>query len=170
VTWLLFHVAEIDQEIGGGAPKAGAPQDHSEIVLHSISNVLHKMAGLDQEAIQATDACMDAEGSLTVEVALEGDATGYVAFVYPLAFVKNLIHTMMKYRPEGMGDLEVSALLEASNIIGGAICSQIAKTRGVLCWVATPRITGRLDSPPDERMAFDTGIGLMEADLVINYQ
>jgi len=179
VAWLLYHVADSDQKVGKAAAAgadvvAAAPavrtQSHSEIVANSICDVLNKMAGLNRQSMaRVKELADDPEGEITIEMTLEGDVSGYIALAYPIPFIKNLILEMMNFTPDDIYELEMSALFETSGIIVDTICQHIAKEKSIVCHASPPFVTERLDIHPDERIALDTGIGFMEADIVINY-
>jgi hemerythrin-like metal-binding protein len=176
IAWLLYHVADADQKIAKKPETAETKEStksgsNGDIVYDSVCDVLSKMAGLDGRDIKKVETQSNAfDESYAVEVELTGGITGYITLVYPYAFVRNFIHTMMDYVPENLGELEISALFETTDIISGAICCQIAKSKDILCDITTPQMTQRLDINPDERFTFDTGIGLIEADIVLNYE
>ncbi|MCL1804877.1 MAG: hypothetical protein FWG28_02580 [Clostridiales bacterium] len=176
VAWLLYHVADIDQGIGrfarnaGLEPQVAVPHTHSEIIRQSVFNVLHKMAGLDMGAMKQVESHDEGfENSVAIEMLLSGGVSGFITFVYPVAFINNLIYQMMDFEPEAIDELELSALFEVSNITCKTICEQIEAEKGVLCVIEPPFMTSRLDINPDERIALDTGIGIVEADIVIEY-
>ena len=76
---------------------------------------------------------------------------------------------MMDYTPDGIDELELSALLELSTIISKDICSWIALEKKVSCEITPPYMTSRLDIKSDENIVLDTGIGIIEADIVVEY-
>jgi CheY-specific phosphatase CheX len=171
VAWLLYHVAGADQEIVQEKKPLVIPQGHADIVSHSVFDVLNKLAALDyspMKKVEEHDETFDE--SLAFEVTLTGDVSGYITYAYPLAFVKRMINSMMGFTPETIDELEISALFEVSNIISGAICGQIAKEKNIQCGMKTPFMTQRLDVQPEERIALDTGKGIVEIDLAITYK
>jgi chemotaxis protein CheY-P-specific phosphatase CheC len=128
------------------------------------------MAGLDAKSMKKVDTHNETfDDSIVIELGLTGDITGYIALVYPNTLIKNLINSMMGFVPQVIDELEISALFEMSNIISGTICGQISKDRGILCDITTPLITQRSEIHPDERIALDTGQGILETDISIKY-
>jgi len=103
-------------------------------------------------------------------VGLTGDVSGYIILVFPFIFIENIINSMMGYIPKSMSELEMSALFETSNIICGNICTQISKEKDILCDIHAPHETKRPAVRPDETIAFDTGVGIFEVDIVVSYR
>jgi CheY-specific phosphatase CheX len=168
--WLLYHVADADQQIGKYARQASIGHSHSDIVADSVSDVLHKMAGLDSAQIKKVEARAGVSGeSIIIKVELAADISGWLAFTYPVSFIKNLVYSMMSFEPEVIDELSLSVLFELSNIISGTVCGQIAGAKGIFCDIKTPSAVPRLDVTPDERVVLDTGIGIVETDIVVNY-
>jgi hemerythrin len=171
IAWLLHHIAESDQKIGKEAARAKALHSHGEIVFFSVCDVLHKMAGFDTGARKEVKTHAETfDNSVAYEVALKEDISGYITMVYPVVFIENLIHEMMGFVPEVIDELALSALSEMANIISGAVCRQIAADRNIVCDITTPFIVQRADIHPDERIAIDTGYGILEADIAISYK
>jgi CheY-specific phosphatase CheX len=175
VTWLVYHVADSDQKVAqfkaGIIPQAQAAvgNNHSEMVCNSVMNTLNMMAGLEENSIHLINSNdHEEEDSIAVEVDLVGDITGYITYVYPVAFIKNLVYSVMNYMPEAVEDLELSALFELSNIVSDNICKQILKSEGATCSVTPPALSNILDFNPDERIYIDTGLGIVEADIVVD--
>jgi hemerythrin-like metal-binding protein len=170
VAWLLYHVADTDQKIGKEVKKPETLHGNADIVFSSVCNVLSKLTGIDSGDIKKAEAQEQDDDSITVEIGLEGDVSGYITFVYPPNFVKNLMYSMMDFMPESIGDLEISALFEASNIMGGAICSGIARSKGIVCDITPPMMGARMAGiNPDETVVIDTTMGIIETDIVIDY-
>ena len=172
ITWLLYHVAGIDQTIGKEVkkepePKAAAATGHREKVRGSARDVLHSLAGLETLSVveKHSEAFHD---SIVVEVGFTGGLSGYVAFAYPPAFVKNLVYAMTSFMPETIDELEISALFEVSNIVSAKICDRFAREDGLSGDITTPFLTKRMESHADERIALDTGIGIIEVDLAVD--
>ena len=171
-TWLLYHIADADQTYANeSAVKAKSYDSHGAIIYGSICDVLNKMAGFDIQAIKKVEKHNETfDDSLVIEVEFSGDISGYIALVYPVMFIKNLIDSMMGFMPEAIEELELSALFEASNIISGTICRQIAAAKGIFCDIGPPSLLQRLQICPQERIALDTGKGIIEVDTEIIYK
>ena len=179
--WLLYHVADSDQQIGRYAAQtetdtntdSNSDYSHGDIVGSSVCDVLQKMAGLDNAAMKKTEAhdgVFDENESVIIKVELTVDISGWLAFVYPSAFIKNLVHSMMGFKPEVIDELALSVIFELSNIISGTVCGQIAVAKGIFCDIKTPSAVQRSDISPDESVALDTGIGIIVTEMVINYK
>ena len=169
IAWLLYHISDADQKFG--KVPAETPREHGAIISDSVCDTLRKMAGFDDRLMKPAEARGEtADGAFVVEIGLTGDISGYIAFVYPLGFIKNLIQAVMGFIPEAIDELEISVLFEASNIISGNICGQIAKSKGIVCDITTPYSSQRPSVRPDERIALDTGKGIVEVDMTIKYK
>ena len=176
IAWLLYHVADSDQKIGRYARKVKEAvqtetlHTHSDIIASSAFDVLTKMAGLDEAVMKKAGAHDETfDDSVAIEIELAGDISGYITYAYPVSFVKGLVNAMMGYTPEAIDDLEISVLFELSNIISGNACGHIANEKGILCDIKPPFLTNKLDVKPEESVALDTGIGIVGADIVIEY-
>jgi hemerythrin-like metal-binding protein len=171
IAWLLYHIADSDQKIGKEAARAEALHGHSEIVVYSICDVLKKVAGFDTGAMKEVKTHTETfDNSIACEVVLTEDVSGYITIVYPVVFIENLINEMMGFVPEVIDELELSALSEIANIISGTVCRQIAADKNIVCDITTPYIVRRSEIDPDERIAVDTGFGIVEADISISYK
>ena len=173
VAWLLYHISDADQKyVKEKEPEQPeAARGHGNIVCGSIADVLNKMAGLDPNLMKKVGTHNETFGeTFVIEVEFTGDISGYIALVYPVEFVRNFIYAMMSFTPDVIDDLEISALFEVSNIISGTICRQITKEKGVFCDIGVPIMTKRLPIKPKERVALDTGKGIIEVDMEIIYK
>ena len=171
IAWLLYHIADADQKYVKEAGPTEAPRGHSNIVRSSVCDTLCKMAGADYQSVKIAETHAETFGdSVAIEVLLTGDTSGYITLVYPLAFIRNFIYSMMNYTPEIIDELEMSAMFETSNIISGSICGQIAREKGLLCDIMTPHTTQRPEIQPEERITLDTGKGILEVDMSIAYK
>jgi len=170
VAWLLYHVSGEDQKIGKEGLQIKNLYSHSDIVCDSVFDVLSKLAGLESGSMKKIEAHNEiVDDDLVIEVEFTGDIAGYIAMVYPRTFIKNLIYSMMDFTPETIAELEISAMLEISDIITATVCGQIAKKEELSWNMNLPFITKRLTSLPDERITLDTGIGIIEADIAVTY-
>ena len=177
VTWLIYHVADSDQKIGkfksGEAVVCNLPEtaeDHSEIVCTCMTDTLNMMAGLDERNIKLVQSCSESfKNAVVVELDLVGDISGYITYVYPVHFIKNFVNAVMNYMPEKIGDLEISALYELSNIVSDNICKAIYKTEGLFCETTPPSLSNFFEYHHDERIYIETELGVVEADIVVEY-
>jgi len=174
-TWLIYHVADVDVRYveymrGVEHSTRAAARSHKDMVRNGVVTTLNMMAGLEEQSFAFVDI-YDADGGdyVSVEVGLTGDISGYIAYVYPVPFIKNLIYALMSYTPDDIGDMELSALFELTNIISGNICNQMSKAESKLCDIKPPSIADMSIIEPDEKFYLDTGIGVIETDLVVEY-
>jgi len=152
------------------ASAAAAARNHGEMVRDGIISTLNMMAGLEEQSFKDADL-FDAggDGAVSVDVGITGAASGYMTFVYPVPFIKNLMTSLMNYTPSEIGEMEISALFELTNIIGGNICGQIQKNENRRCDVMPPSLSDISIDEPDERICLETGIGVIKTDLVVDY-
>lgn len=171
MTWLLYHVSDADQKIGKEASVSTEVHSvHSDMMIFGIGDVLSKMADYDATEIREVDAYTSgSDDTLAVEVKLEGEAEGYIIYVFPFAFVKDLMNSMMGYEPEVIGELEISALFEISNIISGTMCRQISYSKKVKCDNTLPFLAEMSGTHTGEKIAVDTGRGIIETEVSIKY-
>jgi hemerythrin-like metal-binding protein len=171
VAWLLYHVADADQKIAKKSAQSTAISEHDDIISDSICKVLNVLAGIDEDSmLRLLKYSGSFDEPFYIEIMFTGDIGGYITFVYPLSFVKEFVSSMMSYIPEVIDELEISALFEASNIISGTICKHIAATKGIVCDITPPMMTTKPGIQPDEMVIIDTGIGIIEADVSIEYK
>ena len=175
-TWLIYHVADVDLRYAnyirgdGRESQAAVARKHCDMVRDGVVSTLNMMAGLDEQSFVIVNTPgADVGGSVSVEVELTADISGYIAFVYPVPFIRNLIFALMNYTPENIGEMEISALFELSNIMSGNICGQISKAENLLCDIKPPVLLDMSLAEPDERIFLETGIGVIETDLVVEY-
>lgn len=168
IAWLLYHVADADQKIGKDAPITEKLHAHNDIVYFSVCDVFNKMAGFDLQDMRWVETPQaPPDDSLAFKVALTGDVEGYVTFIFPIAFVKKMMEAMLGFEPEGIGELELSALCEISNIICGTICSHISEDEDMTCDISTPLIIEKSQIGTDERIVVDTGSGIVDVGVLI---
>ena len=187
-TWLIYHVSDVDMRyvrhisgdrVGETPPESGVAQvsaasggrRHADMVRSGVSSTLAMMAGLEDDSFSVVD-CLDADegDSMSIEVGLTGDISGYITYVYPKEFVKNLIFSLMNYMPAEIGELEMSALYELSNIMSGNICGQMSKIENKLCDIKPPTLLDMNAFEPDERIYLNTGIGVIQTDITVDYE
>jgi len=175
-TWLIYHVADSDLKYAVNAQKAAqtagtaAAHNHADMIWNSVVSTLNMMAGLEEQVFSTAGLSdMDCEGAIPVEVELVGGVSGYVTFVYSVPFIKNLVYALMNYTPDHVGDMEISALFELTNIMSGNICGQISKSINNFCDIKPPSLSEMDITEPDEQVFLNTGIGVIETNLVIEY-
>jgi len=154
----------------GGLP-AEFGHNHSDMVYRGVLDTLNTMADIEQDSIKLVDICEETfADSVAIEVALSGEVTGYMTFVYPVPMIKKLIFALMNYVPDNVGELELSALFELSNIVGENICGRISRAEGFTADTRPPVLINMHDETPDERILLDTGIGVIETDIVLEHR
>ncbi|MDR1735506.1 MAG: bacteriohemerythrin [Oscillospiraceae bacterium] len=167
ITWLTYHVAGIDQEITG--EKAAAADKGAsarlDCFLYAVRDVLHKLAGLDTDAVNTVAGNGGDMGDrVCVDVEFTGDASGRVGFVYSGEFTRNVIFAMIGFYPDESDELVQSALLEISNIISGTVCLQFIRA-GILCDIMPPVLSDSRDTDAKDKILLDTGVGLIEINV-----
>lgn len=171
MTWLLYHVADCDQKIGKDFGETEFMSENHDMVLYSLRDVLGKMAGYNAKEIDAAgiEDTQDSGEKISIELSISGGASGYTIYTFPFAFVKDLMNTIMGYDPKVLGELEISTLFELSNIISGTVCRQISFSRKTTCEVSSPYLAERSGLLPGNKIAVDTGKGIVEAEVLITY-
>ena len=165
ITWLSHHVADADQTITKAAKNENATYNK---VLLSVGKVLESLTSLNRDSIKEITSHNEAlDGSIAVQVPFVGDKPGHITYTYPTQFIKNLVYSVMNFVPESIAELEISALLETSNIVSGTICSHFAEDDSLSCNIEPPVLTSRSATDSYKRIILDTGIGIMEVNINI---
>lgn len=166
-TWLLYHVTGSDMLIGKEARKSEVAKTHGDKVRTSICDILNKVASIEMDSIKSTEPQSKGGDDLIIEINLTGDVSGYVTFVIPRLFATNLVYAMMNFVPKIINEFEIAVLLEVMNLIGTSICSHFEK-EGLNCEIGALLMAQRnKEHTPDEIIALDTGIGVIEADVAL---
>ncbi|MDR2590699.1 MAG: hypothetical protein LBC71_06925, partial [Oscillospiraceae bacterium] len=169
VAWVLYHVSEEDQRIVVETPKKEILAEHSDLIFICACDVINKIAGFDLEKMDKADVNhVELNDSLIVEVVISGGISGYINLVFSFSFIKNLIVALMGSFSGTVDELATSALLEISHIMSINICGKIAKEKGVTCDVKPPVIVEKSTKMLSERVAIDTGEGIIEIGLSIS--
>lgn len=140
--WLIYHVADADQQIVTGETKK--PDEHLKSYARSftvsISEVLSKMAGLDRSRMTGDNIPeIGAEDSVFVEIGLIGDKKGKAIFGFSRELALNLVKNMTFMDVNQIDELVCSALAEVSNISSGNAATYITRN-GLACDIKTPVI------------------------------
>jgi hemerythrin len=169
--WLLYHVTDADRRYTRATEISGQKYiRHEDMVLFGVSDVLEKMVGLPAASMKVIADCDECfADSVSVKVDFTDGAMGYTNITYPTSFIKNIVNEMLNYTPETMGELEMSAIFELTNIIGGTVCRQITVIKGIFCDIKPPVIAHRSALPSDERFVVDTGKGALEVALAVSF-
>ncbi|MCL2226230.1 MAG: bacteriohemerythrin [Oscillospiraceae bacterium] len=169
--WLLYHVSDADRRYVLTSRERGRKYvKYKDMVLFSVGDVLEKMAGLKASSMNVVaDYSEDFEDSVSVKIEFTDGAIGYTNITYPVSLVKSIISDTLNYMPETIGELEMSATFEVSNIIGGLVCRQITASSGVFCDIKPPVVSKRSVLPSDERVAIDTGKGIVEVAVAVSF-
>ncbi|MCL2249088.1 MAG: bacteriohemerythrin [Oscillospiraceae bacterium] len=169
--WLLYHVTDADRRYTHVTEMSGQKyMKHEEMVLFGVSDVLEKMVGLPAASMKVTADCDECfADSVSVKVGFTDGAMGYTNITYPTSFIKDIVNEMLNYTPETIGELEMSAIFEMSNIIGGTVCRQITAIKGIFCDIKPPIESHRSTLPSDERFVIDTGKGAVEVALAVSF-
>lgn len=140
--WLIYHVADADQQIVAGETKKTDEhlKSYARSFTVSISEVLSKMAGLDRSRMTGDNIPeIGAEDSVFVEIGLIGDKTGTAVFGFSRELALNLVKNMTFMEVDEIDELVCSALAEVSNISSGNAATYITKN-GLACDIKTPVI------------------------------
>lgn len=171
VAWLLYHVADADQKIGKETVHDERLDTQHEMTVYAIKDVLSKMAGYNIKVLTEVDTyAAGTSETVAIEVELEHDTSGFIIYTYPITFVKDMISSMMGYTPSVVGEMELSALFEISNIISGTVCRQISYSRNIVSDISSPFLAERARHKAGEKIAVDTGCGILEAEVSIEYK
>ncbi|MCL2399289.1 MAG: bacteriohemerythrin [Defluviitaleaceae bacterium] len=167
-TWLLYHVVGSDQQIGKVKVTESA-KTHADKVRMSVAAVFNKVAGLDKEHLKDVEPKFKTTASddIILEMQFEGEMEGYICVQFPQIFSKNLVYAMMSFVPKVIDEFEVAVLFEVLNLIGGEVCNSFAKEEGKDCKIKGIELSQRPTITPNDTIAMDTGIGIVEVDISI---
>ena len=165
-TWLLYHVVGSDQQIGKMKVVESA-KTHTDKVRMSIAAVFNKVAGLEKERLKDVEPKHKsvAGDDIILEMQFEGEMEGYICVQFPQIFSKNLVYAMMSFVPKVIDEFEVAVLFEVLNLIGGEVCNSFIKEEGKSCKIKGIELSQRPTIAPDDTIAMDTGIGIVEVDI-----
>jgi len=168
--WLVYHVASSDLEIKKGAGEVKTFASHSDIILHGVVTALNKMAGIDDTQIKRVGTHDEAfTENVSVRMAIKGDIRGSITIVCPHSFIKDFVNKITNMEVTSIGELETAVVVQMSEIVGSIVCKYINTLENVSCSPAPPQVTERPEVFPDERIAVDTGQGILEIDLRLKY-
>ncbi|MCL1905602.1 MAG: bacteriohemerythrin [Clostridiales bacterium] len=141
-TWLIYHVAGVDQRIGG---KKRAAEDTSTVAssyincfAQSVRNVLETMAGLTAGSVSFAPHRAN-DDDIRILVGLVGDHEGHSVFTFSRKFTFGLIKALTSIELTDIDELACSALCEMANIISGN-ASALISSSGANSDITTPQI------------------------------
>lgn len=140
--WLIYHVADADQQIVAGETKYTDEhlKSYARSFTLSISEVLSKMAGLDRSKMTGDNIPeIGTDDSVFVEIGLIGDKKGEAVFGFSKELALNLVKNMTFMDVDQIDELVCSALAEISNISSGNAATYITRN-GLECDIKTPVI------------------------------
>lgn len=167
--WLIYHVADADQQIAKGERAAQGSGRGSWVGSFAASTleVLEKMVGLTQGDMKERQVEENkVTGDIFVEIGLTGETKGSAVFGFSKELAFRLIEMMTFMRPEQMDELVCSALAELANISSGNAATELSG-RGVRCDIRPPIVSFAQQAASDSMdvIAIDTGVGTMEVAL-----
>lgn len=132
------------------------PQQQSRIIYNSACEVLNEKGYFKKRPFKQVEKHNEEFiGAVVIDVVLGGSVSGFVSFAYSTSFVVNLMNFV-----DGEA---ISALM----YISAEIASGIGKRYAISCEIGKPYLTKRLKLRPDERVALDTGMGIIEIDVSV---
>lgn len=171
-TWLIYHVAQADQQIVGEKKQ----WEESELKSYlrsftiSVAEVLCKMSGIDRNKMSGDSVSeIGLEESIYVKVGLVGDKTGEAIFSFSKELTFNLVEAMTFMKVNQVDEMVCSVLAEISNISSGNAATYITK-KGFVCDITTPNV---YTEKPEEYCSVsgihvNTGIGSLDVAVQIN--
>jgi len=168
IAWLLYHVSDADQKIVKKSEELDLLHSYSDIISYSICNILDIYQVTDSQSVKKADVYDEINDDIfVIRAGLGGDISGYITLIYPPEFVKSLIFSMTGYESESIDDLGKSLLLAVSDFTCQAICRLISKEKDIDCHADLSAITNKYAIQSDERIALDTGKGIVEVGITI---
>ena len=171
-TWLIYHVAGVDQRLKTNEKlpdfKAYPSATYAEFFAQSAINTLKALAELPAGKI--THAPYTDSGDDThIAIGLVGDHEGEAVFSYSKEFSLKLICAMTATEQTEIDELVYSALSETTNIISGNASSLITET-GEAADITTPRVVTEHPSADKKREEFymDTDFGRLAVSVYVS--
>lgn len=142
--WLIYHVADTDQNMVAGREASYEGRDFKEYVelfSDSALEVMETMAGFDRRDIRQSASDFEAvKGDIFIEIGLIGDLKGSVCFGFSRELALNLIRAMTMMELDELDELVQSALCELTNISCGNAATALTK-RGLTCDIKPPTVS-----------------------------
>ena len=161
-TWLIYHVAGIDQTLTKRMQIAedtdSAASSYINCFAESLKNVLNTMVGLTAGSIIFAPHHKNAD-DIRIMVGLVGDREGSAVFTFSKEFTCGVIKSLMSIDITAIDELAYSALCEMTNIISGNASSLIS-AHGAASDISTPQIITDYDETNiDSVFYLDTELG-----------
>ncbi|MCL1819577.1 MAG: hemerythrin family protein [Oscillospiraceae bacterium] len=172
LAWLTYHVADVDQKIGKAAAEKSADDSYADIICECFRDVISIEIDADKDSIVKVEEHNEAfDNSVIVRHPFTHTIKGHVVFDFSVPFVHELLNKML-YSLIGIspaeteiGDFEKALLLQISTTIVENIYRRLNDRSEVNDIDIS--IAGTHETQPNDKISFDTGIGIVEVGLTI---
>ncbi|MCL1822916.1 MAG: hemerythrin family protein [Oscillospiraceae bacterium] len=167
--WLIYHVSGVDQKIGKNAEDIAADESHTDIICDCFCNVISNMINISKESvIKLKEHNETFENAITVKHSFTHAIKGSVFFKFSIPFINELISLITEIPPEEneINDFEKTFLLQISTMTVENVYRRLFVDEYELN-EAEIFITENDETPLNERISFDTGIGIVEAGFAL---
>ncbi|MCL1807554.1 MAG: hypothetical protein FWG31_07625 [Oscillospiraceae bacterium] len=172
LAWLTYHVSDVDQKIGKIAEDAEGTDSHADIICGCFCDVIG--VEIDNKGaiakIKEHDETFD--NSIKIKHSFTHVVEGTVIFDFSISFVRELLNKLF-YSIIGISpneaeidDFEKSLLLQIATTIIENIYRRLHVDEYEFS-DAEVFIAEADEAKPNERIAFDTGIGIVEVGFTI---
>jgi hemerythrin len=169
--WLIYHVSDTDQKIGKTAGEPPENNDYKEIICECFCDVLSNMIETDKTAIKkVVQHSENFDGSIAVRHTFKRLIDGYVIFDYSVAFINKMMYFLTEISPDEneIDDFEKTFLLQISTMTIENVCRRLHIDEHTLN-ESDIFVAEKSDSPVKEKIAFDTGLGIVEVGFHGNF-
>ena len=173
LAWLTYHVSDVDQKIGKAAEDAAPADSYADTICQCFCDVIRIEIDANKNSIvKVKDHHETFDNSVTIKHSFTHILEGYVVFDFSVSFIHKLLdkvfYSLIGISPGDteIGEFEKALLLQISTTIIENIYRQLHVDEYELN-DADLRIAGKDEPCPNEKIAFDTGIGIVEVGLSI---
>ena len=167
LAWLTYHVSDVDQKIGGAAENAAAADSCADIIRDCFCDVISVETGRHKDSIlRVKDHKETFDNSILFKHSFAHRIKGYVVFDYSVSFINELMRSLMEVPPHEIGNFEKAFLRQISTQIIESVYERLGVEEYELN-DADIYIAKKDEARPDERIAFDTGIGIVEVGFTV---
>ena len=167
LAWLKYHVSDIDQKIGKDVELITKKDNHTDIICECFCDMINSMADVEKDSVVRVKEHNERfNRSITIKHSFTHEINGYVVFDYSLPFMNKLIYGLVDVPHDDgengeIGSFEKTFLLQISTMVIENVYRHLYVNEYEVD-EAEIFIIEKDQSYPDERVAFDTGLGIVE--------
>ena len=167
IAWLTYHVSGVDQQIGKAAETPAENESNADIICDCFRNVISSMLNINKDSIVKTEKHNETfKNSVTTKHSFTHVIKGYVVFDFSVSFISEFMYSLVGLRSDEIGDLGEPLLLQMSTTIIEKFYQRLNVDEYQL-HESEMILTEKDETYPNERISFDTGVGLVEIGFAI---